>query len=206
MAKPFNIKTKYITKTRVNLWNNTRILNSQKLKWKFFKRSQDKSRVFGNFYSRGNKQIRFLFNNLLKFEQILRINKGKIKKRQFKDSYKKLQYKPSRLLYFINGLEKRLDVFLYRTGIFKNIFELRQIISHSNVLVNGKIVKVSSYVLKPNDLIEITNSRVIFKNIRSSRFINKPLNESFEFNYNILKGVYIKPFSYKNLPYYFGKK
>ena len=123
MLKPFKNKNKFIIQNRVNLWNNSQIIDSKKFKWRFFNQGLNKKQVFGNFYNRGAKQIRFLYKNLLRFHQLLRISHGKIKKKEIDRYFFKFKKYPSRFLFFINAVESRLDVALYRTGIFKNIFD-----------------------------------------------------------------------------------
>jgi len=59
---------------------------------------------------------------------------------------------------FINLLERRLDVILYRSQFVKNIPTARQLISHKKVIVNNKIISTPSYLAKPGDIISINNS------------------------------------------------
>jgi len=202
MLKPFKNKNKFIIQNRVNLWNNSQIIDSKKFKWRFFNQGLNKKQVFGNFYNRGAKQIRFLYKNLLRFHQLLRISHGKIKKKEIDRYFFKFKKYPSRFLFFINAVESRLDVALYRTGIFKNIFELRQLISHSKIRVDGRVVNSSSFQLSPNNIVEIKAGSKI---LEPKQLITKVISQSFEFNYNVLKGYYINKFTYKNIPYFFGK-
>jgi len=52
-------------------------------------------------------------------------------------------------------LESRLDNVVYRLGFAVTRAEARQLVSHKSVLVNGKLVNISSYGVVPNDVIEI---------------------------------------------------
>ena len=52
-------------------------------------------------------------------------------------------------------LESRLDNVVYRLGLARTRKEARQIVGHKHVLVNGKQVKVPSYLIKAGDTIEI---------------------------------------------------
>lgn len=52
-------------------------------------------------------------------------------------------------------LETRLDNVLFRAGLGRTRMETRQIVDHRNVLVNGKIVNIPSYRVKPGDVVEI---------------------------------------------------
>ena len=52
-------------------------------------------------------------------------------------------------------LELRLDNVMFRLGYGRTRTEARQIVDHRHVLVNGKIVNIPSYQVKPGDTIEI---------------------------------------------------
>lgn len=52
-------------------------------------------------------------------------------------------------------LETRLDNVIFRMGLARTRREARQIVGHRHVLVNGKQVKVPSYLVKAGDVIEI---------------------------------------------------
>lgn len=52
-------------------------------------------------------------------------------------------------------LELRLDNVLFRMGYGRTRKETRQIVTHKQVLVNGKCVSIPSYQVKPGDTIEI---------------------------------------------------
>ena len=52
-------------------------------------------------------------------------------------------------------LESRLDNVMFRMGFARTRREARQIVGHRHVLVNGKQVKVPSYLVKAGDVIEI---------------------------------------------------
>jgi small subunit ribosomal protein S4 len=52
-------------------------------------------------------------------------------------------------------LESRLDNVVYRMGFGATRSESRQLVSHKAVLVNGKVVNVPSYSVKPGDVVAI---------------------------------------------------
>jgi small subunit ribosomal protein S4 len=52
-------------------------------------------------------------------------------------------------------IERRLDNVVHRMGFAVSKSQSRQLVRHSHVLVNGKRVNIPSYVVKPNDKIEI---------------------------------------------------
>ncbi|MCX7913752.1 MAG: 30S ribosomal protein S4 [Thermodesulfovibrionales bacterium] len=52
-------------------------------------------------------------------------------------------------------LERRLDNVVYRMGFAINRREARLLVKHRHFLVNGRIVDIPSYLLKPGDIVEV---------------------------------------------------
>lgn len=52
-------------------------------------------------------------------------------------------------------LEARLDNTVFRLGIAKTRSAARQLVSHRHITVNGKVVNISSYSLKPGDVVGV---------------------------------------------------
>ena len=52
-------------------------------------------------------------------------------------------------------LEARLDNTVYRLGIAKTRAAARQLVSHCHITVNGSVVNIPSYTLRPGDVIEV---------------------------------------------------
>lgn len=55
----------------------------------------------------------------------------------------------------IRLLETRLDNVVFRMHFATSRSQARQIVSHGHISVNGKIINVPSYVVKPGDIIEV---------------------------------------------------
>jgi small subunit ribosomal protein S4 len=55
----------------------------------------------------------------------------------------------------IKLLEARLDNVVYRMGISPSRPGARQLVSHKHVTVNGEVVNVPSYQLKPGDIVSL---------------------------------------------------
>jgi small subunit ribosomal protein S4 len=55
----------------------------------------------------------------------------------------------------IGLLESRLDAVVYRSNFAPTIFSAKQLISHGHILVDGKRVTISSYRLKPGQVVEV---------------------------------------------------
>ena len=52
-------------------------------------------------------------------------------------------------------LEMRLDALVLRAGFARTILQARQVVGHRHVLVDGKIVNIPSYRVKPGQTIQI---------------------------------------------------
>jgi len=55
----------------------------------------------------------------------------------------------------LNMLERRLDNTLFRMGLATSRAQGRQLVRHGHLNVNGKRVDIPSFLVKPNDVIEI---------------------------------------------------
>ena len=55
----------------------------------------------------------------------------------------------------LNMLERRLDNTIYRMGFGTSRAQARQVVRHGHIQVNGKKVNIPSYVVKPNDIVEV---------------------------------------------------
>ena len=78
----------------------------------------------------------------------------------FRNYYKKAdQMKGLTGLNLMTILESRLDNVIFRLGFARTRKEARQIVDHKFVTVNGKVVNIPSYLVKPGDVIEIKESK-----------------------------------------------
>ena len=91
----------------------------------------------------------------LREKQKLRRMYGVLEK-QFKNYYKKAaRVNGSTGLILLNLLELRLDNLVYRMGFAATRADARQIVSHKAVLVNNKVVNISSYQVSLGDEISL---------------------------------------------------
>jgi small subunit ribosomal protein S4 len=58
----------------------------------------------------------------------------------------------------IQLLERRLDNVIYRLGFSSDHAEARQLVRHGHFKINGRRVNIPSYLVRPNDLIEVGDS------------------------------------------------
>jgi small subunit ribosomal protein S4 len=65
-------------------------------------------------------------------------------------------------------LESRLDNVVYRLGIAKTRAAARQFVSHKHIVVNGDVVNIPSYQVKPGDVIGVREKSKAMEEITSS--------------------------------------
>jgi small subunit ribosomal protein S4 len=95
------------------------------------------------------------YNAQLRMKQLIKRYYG-ILERQFHNYYKKAErLKGATGDSLLKLLESRLDNTIYRLGFAATRAEARQLVGHKAILVNGKPVNIPSYLLEPNDVIEI---------------------------------------------------
>lgn len=95
------------------------------------------------------------YGTQLKEKQKLKIMYGLFEK-QFRNIFKKADNMRG-----ITGenllqlLERRLDNTVFRLGFAASRSQARQLVSHRHLTVNGKLVNIPSYALKPGDVIAV---------------------------------------------------
>jgi small subunit ribosomal protein S4 len=76
--------------------------------------------------------------------------------RQFRNTFEKAsRAKGVTGAVLLQMLESRLDNVVYRLGVAPTRAGARQLVSHRHVTVNGKVINIPSYQLKPGDIIGV---------------------------------------------------
>ena len=65
-------------------------------------------------------------------------------------------------------LESRLDNVVFRMGIAKTRAAARQFVTHKHITVNGKVVNIPSYSVKPGDLVGVREKSKSLEEITTS--------------------------------------
>ena len=182
--KPFY---KQFLRLRQNIQNRTKLFKFKKQKWQRFQQySKNQLKIYrrfkikdqfqlsvSKFASRGNSLQKKFRNNLYQ-RKIFSLFYGGLKRTYLKKSIlkaiNKKNYTNPDLVDFryevLKFFESRLDTVLYRASFSLSLREASQLILHGHVLVNGMPVRTRSYILKTNDLIDISpslKSRVLVK-------------------------------------------
>lgn len=93
----------------------------------------------------------------LREKQKLKRIYGVLEKQFINYYYKSLKCKGNTGDILLKFLERRLDNVVYRMGFSLTRSEARQLVSHKSILVNNKIVNISSYLVNCNDIIKVND-------------------------------------------------
>lgn len=88
-------------------------------------------------------------------------------------------------------IESRLDNVVFRMGIAPTRDAARQLVCHKHITVNGKIVNVASYILRPNDIITVRPRSQALERITHSVVANRNKYPWMEFDMGTMSGKYI---------------
>lgn len=89
-------------------------------------------------------------------------------------------------------LESRLDNVVYRLGISKTRAAARQLVNHRHIVVNGKVLDIASYLVKPGDVIGVREKskslEVILDSLASS---SRARYAWLEWDHNLMSGKFL---------------
>ena len=162
---------------KVNIQNKKKVLNFKKHKWKnllFLLKKLSKNKKRNCYYKfcdqTSYKSVRYRnyfsrrFKESTVSKKIFNLFYGSLNKNYLKKSVKRsikssnqMQNKINFKLFFLNLIEKRLDVILLRSNFVLSIRNARQLINHCHVKVNNKVVKDCSFLLSKGDCIKLSS-------------------------------------------------
>lgn len=91
----------------------------------------------------------------------------------------------------IRLLEARLDNTIYRLGIAPSRPAARQLVSHKHVTVNGIVVNVPSYQLKPGDVVSLKDKSKDNTSVTGQAKGKNPKFNWIDYNEAEMKGTFI---------------
>lgn len=168
---------------RENVQNKVKVLKFKKKKWekfiKFYKQKLKWYRKFKpqnqNIYLVSKRLNRYTaykknYKNTLQAVKTLRTFIGNLRKKTLKDWISNKSFQKKKNLFFIEQIEKRLDIILYRSKFCHSIRNAQRFIAEGKILVNKKTVKSIAYSTTKGDLIEIKPkySKLVEDNIRKA--------------------------------------
>ncbi|MCU0434132.1 MAG: 30S ribosomal protein S4 [Bacteroidia bacterium] len=87
-------------------------------------------------------------------------------------------------------IEARLDNVVYRLGIAPTRAGARQLVSHRHITVNGELVNIPSYTLKPGDVVAVREKSKALESINNS--VGAGSNFPWlEFNSSTMEGKFV---------------
>ena len=87
--------------------------------------------------------------------------------------------------------EARLDNVVYRMGISPTRSGARQLVSHRHITVNGELVNIPSFSLKPGDVVGVREKSKSLQAIGDSLATNSSVYEWITWNSDKLEGTFV---------------
>ena len=87
--------------------------------------------------------------------------------------------------------ESRLDNVVYRMGLSNSRRGARQLVSHRHITVNGEIVNIPSYNLKPGDIVAVREKSKSLESIINSMSNSSKVYEWITWNNETMQGTYV---------------
>ncbi len=88
-------------------------------------------------------------------------------------------------------VESRLDNVVYRLGLAPTRRAARQLVSHRHITVNGEVVNIPSYQLKPGDVVGVREKSKSLQVITDSLANNKSGYEWLKWNDEKMEGEFV---------------
>lgn len=128
---------------------------------------------------------------------------GNIGEKQFRRYYKEaVRLRGDTGQNLIGLLERRLDAVIYRANLVPTVFAARQFVNHKHILVNGKIVNIPSYQVKPGDVIEVKEaSRQLPLVVQAVDSAEREVPEYIDIDPKARKATYLRVPKLEDVPY-----
>lgn len=113
--------------------------------------------------------------------------------RQFRNTFEKASRKEGVTgENLLQALESRLDNVVYRMGIAKTRTQARQFVGHKHIIVNGDIVNIASFHVRPGDVIEVRERSKSMEPIQNAVAASQGSYSWIQFDKNSMKGKFIE--------------
>lgn len=105
---------------------------------------------------------------------------------------------------FAGLLESRLETVVYRANFVPTMYSARQLVNHKHVLVNGKSINITSYSVKPGDVVQLTeNAKKIPLVIEALQNMERDVPNYLELNSNEMSIKFLNKPAFNDIPYPF---
>jgi small subunit ribosomal protein S4 len=143
-------------------------------------------------HGRNRKRKSSEYSTQLREKQLVKYTYG-VLERQFAKTFDRASRKEGitgeNLLKF---LEARLDNTVYRLGIAPTRRSARQLVLHKHITVNGEVVNIASYSLKPGDVIAVREKSKSLEVVSDSLSVRSASKYSWlEWNTSSLSGKFV---------------
>lgn len=144
-----------------------------------------------------------VFAKQLNAKQLLKGYYGRIREGQFRkifDEAARMRGDTGELL--IGLLESRLDAIVYRMNLASSVFAARQLVTHKHITVDGKVVNIPSFVVKPGSVVAVKDSSKNMNTIEvSTAKMDRAVPDYISFDPQGKKGQYIRVPALAEVPY-----
>src|SRR5712675_2462401 len=143
------------------------------------------------------------FGTQLMAKQKLKGYYGNIGERQFRRLFAEAsRRKGDTSENLVELLERRLDAVVYRMKFVPTVFASRQLVSHGHVKVNGRRVNIASYLVKDNDVIELTSkAKEMERVMEATQTAERDVPEYVTADHKDMKGTYVRGPKLADVPY-----
>lgn len=115
-----------------------------------------------------------------------------ILERQFSNLFKKANAKSGITGEILLQLcESRLDNTVFRLGVASTRRQARQLVSHRHITVNGKVVNIPSFQLRPGDVVGVREKSKSLPTITASLAAHNQRYDWLDWNANDMTGAFI---------------
>jgi small subunit ribosomal protein S4 len=143
------------------------------------------------------------FGTQLMAKQKLKGHYGNMGERQFRRLYEEARRRKGDTgEHLIEMLERRLDAVVYRMKFVPTPFAARQFINHGHVLVNGKRVNISSYMVKDGDTVELRDkAKQLAIAIEAAKSAEREVPDYLQVDPDTFKGKFVRGPKLADVPY-----
>ena len=190
MTKRVESKYKINRRLGVNLWGRAK--------------SPINTREYGpGQHGQRRKQKPTDFGIQLMAKQKLKGYYGNISEKQFRKYYDQaVRQRGDTSENLVELLERRLDAVIYRMKFAITPFAARQFVNHGHVMVNGKRVNITSFLVRDNDEIEVREkSKQLAVVLDATQSAERDVPDYLEVDHRAMKGRFGRAPKLTDVPY-----
>jgi small subunit ribosomal protein S4 len=143
------------------------------------------------------------FGSQLRAKQKLKGYYANISEKQFRKYYvEAMRMSGDSSVNLIGLLERRLDAVIYRAKFIPTMFAARQFVNHGHVSVNGKRVKIASYLVKAGDIIQVKEtSRQLTIVLGATQLVERDVPDYIEADHTNMTAKFTRIPQLTDVPY-----